>query len=147
MKLPRRPVLAVCCAVLLVATAGMWVRSQFRHDRADVRPLRNGRSWSIATGQGTLFVGWSASVMGMAADVSRSSLPLSDGLTIGWFDWRMPEGPRWSGYVDVPLWFVALLPAAGLWWSFRRPRKRTRGFAVEAAAAASISTPEQPRAA
>jgi hypothetical protein len=109
--------------------------------------LGNGRSWRIATGQGTLFVGWSASVTGMTPGASSSSLPLAEGITIGWFDWRMPEAPRWAGYVDVPLWFAALLPAAGLWWSFRRPKERTRGFAVEAAAAASISTAEQPRAA
>ena len=146
MRAPRRPVLAVCSAVLLVATAGMWVRSQFRRDRADIEPSSSGRLWRIATGSGTLFIAWSGYGTRTFPAMSVSSTPVSDPLTIGWFDLRIPTAPTWSGYVDVPLWFVALLPAAGLWWSFRRPKERTRGFPVEAAAA-SIGTAEQPRAA
>ena len=150
MSAPRRPVLAVCCAALLAATAGMWVRSQVRRDRLDIEPSSSGRLWRIATGSGTLFVGWSGYGTRIFPGVSGSSTPVSDPLTIGWFDWRMPAAPTGSGYVVVPLWFAALLPAAGLGWSFRRPKERTRGFAVEAApaaAAASISTAEQPRGA
>jgi len=103
------------------------------------------RSQRLGVGASSAAIGRTFSCSALGVD--GSSTPVSEPVTIGWFDRRVPQAPRWPGYVDVPLWFVALIPAAGLWWSFRRPKERTRGFHVEAAAAASIGTAEPPRAA
>src|ERR1700759_652770 len=38
MRRPRGHILAAICAVLLLATLGLWVRSQYRYDYIEVQP-------------------------------------------------------------------------------------------------------------
>ena len=132
MRRPRRPILAACCAALLLATVVMWMRSQRCNDRVDVIPHRGGRLWRIGTADGALFVGWSRPGAAPSPSIAGSTGPVGPWNfgKLGWFDWRIPQPLGGPGYIDVPLWFVALPLSGALYWSWRRKTKPV-GFPVE----------------
>jgi hypothetical protein len=145
MPRPRRPALVTACAVLLLATVTVWVMSYFRRDSI-VWDRPSGYQWGIGYGLGEAVVSrsgpwlqWPATGLhhhAQDADLAdaRKFHPL-------WFNvtrWDVGDSatpPRYLAYsASAPMWVVAAIPAAGLWWSWRG-RKAGVGFPVGTRAA------------
>lgn len=123
MTRPRRPVLAAVCAVLLLATVGLWMRQVWYLD--ELEAVTETHRFFLDSVKGGLSFRWPVNSGGMTGFYGESSESL-ESPAVWWFQ-RGPDE------VVAPTWLMVLFPALGLWW-FWRGRKAGMGFPVEAKA-------------
>jgi hypothetical protein len=139
MTRPRRPILAITCAALLLATVGQWVRSNIACDRfGRIVSVGNDGDGSVRTSVTIVTTRWGGLEITRRSGYGpptpwtymRGVYEYQGGV---WAD-RIRENLPWpiavGNAVFIPYWVVAPLPAFGLWWSWRG-RKAGAGFPVE----------------
>jgi hypothetical protein len=120
--------LAAISAALLLLTAALAARGIWRWD-----------VFMFNAGPRALFVGSDGGTIAVGIHSVPAGFPPFDWSSEGeyapswsWWTWRwigMPTG----GELVMPVWIAALLPMAGLWWSWRR-RRAPAAFPIEPAA-------------
>ena len=142
MTRPRRPILATACAALLLAAAAVWVTSYLRRDSL-LWDFRDGVEWNVSYGLGEVSASrsgpWPGGLQGEGLSIDENEVRQADPAKFHplWFhaegaSYRIGPArvPVWEA--SAPIWFVTLVPAAGLWWCWRG-RKVGLGFPVEPA--------------